>query len=258
MTRTKITSRHGDGAEYRFKIDAYSPETIPMERLAQYMAEFAKLLGERDSVHFRKVTKGSTVLNARVEREAAPKVRDRIASIRSGVAAGDTQRAYKALNKLLRDDNAVGILRDNSKAGAVVRFPGREAEEEQFQSINQQGSVDGILTGIKGNDATVHLTIVSGEEQITGCETNRSLAKRLAAKLYEPIRLFGRGRWQRDAEGNWSLKTFRVESFDALEERSLSEALEAMRGIPTEWDGNSLTEIASMRTGFGSKRNGGH
>jgi hypothetical protein len=258
MTRTKTTKGHGEWAEYRFKIDAYSPETIPMERLAQYMAEFAKLLGESDSVHFRNLTKGSTVLNVKVEREAVPKVRDRVANVCSGAGPGDAQRAYKALNKLLRDDNAVGILRDSSTAGVVIKFPGREVEEEQFHSINQHGSVDGILTGIKGSDETVHLTIVSGEEQITGCETNRSLAKRLAAKLYEPIRLFGRGRWQRDAEGNWSLKSFKVESFDALEDRSLSDALEVMRGIPTEWDDDSLTEIASMRAGLGSKRNGGH
>lgn len=31
--------------EYRLKIDAYSPQTIPMERLAMYLAALAKLLG---------------------------------------------------------------------------------------------------------------------------------------------------------------------------------------------------------------------
>ena len=28
----------------RFKIDVFTPETLPMERLAEYMLQFAKLL----------------------------------------------------------------------------------------------------------------------------------------------------------------------------------------------------------------------
>jgi len=35
-----------------FVIDAYSPETLPMSRLAEYMAQLATLLGEKDHVHF--------------------------------------------------------------------------------------------------------------------------------------------------------------------------------------------------------------
>jgi hypothetical protein len=229
-----------------------------MDRLAQYMAEFAKLLGEKDAVHFGGLTKGSTILNVKVEREAAPKVRDRVATVRSGNCSGDTQRAYRALNKLLRDDNAVGMLRDKSPSVVVIKFPGREIEEEQFYSISQHGSVDGIVTGIKGSDETVHITILSGDQQIVGFETTRIIAKKLGAKFDEPVRLFGRGRWQRDVEGNWTLKYFRVESFEALEDMPLADALDLMRKIPTEWNDSALAEIGAMRSGPGGKRNGGH
>ena len=34
------------GAEYRFSIDAYTPATMPMARLAEYMAQLALILGE--------------------------------------------------------------------------------------------------------------------------------------------------------------------------------------------------------------------
>ena len=37
---------------YRLKIDAYTPETMPMGRLAEYMADLAVILGERAAVHF--------------------------------------------------------------------------------------------------------------------------------------------------------------------------------------------------------------
>ena len=38
--------------QYRLRIDAFSVENLPMARLAEYMTELAKLLGEREHVHF--------------------------------------------------------------------------------------------------------------------------------------------------------------------------------------------------------------
>ncbi len=247
-----------EGAQYRFRIDAFSPETIPMKRLAQYMAELADLLGERTAVHFQKLTKGSTILNARIDREAVPKVRDRVSLVRSGDAPAESMRAYNALNTLLRDDNAVGILRDAAPRGIIVRFPGREVAEEKFASVRQHGSIDGIVTGIRGKDDTIHITINSEGQQVSGCETTRAIAKQLGAKLFEPVRLFGRGRWSRDADGAWTLITFKIESFDALQDIPLPNALAELRDIPTDWNDSALSEIDAMRHGKGSKRNGGH
>lgn len=46
--------------EYVFWIDAYTPATIPMERLAEYLTALAKMLGHGGSVHFNRLEKGST------------------------------------------------------------------------------------------------------------------------------------------------------------------------------------------------------
>lgn len=260
MALPRKTKKSGpvEGTEYRFKIDAYNPETMPMARLAQYMAELANLLGERNAVHFRRVTRGSTVLNAKIDREAAPKVRERVVSVRAGDAPSEPARAFNALNKLLRDDNAVGVLRDAAPRGVVVRFPGRELAEEKFASIRQQGSIDGIVTGIRGKDDTIHITINSEGQQMSGLETNRTIAKQLGSKLFEPVRLFGRGRWARDADGVWSLVIFKIESFDALQDVPLASALADIRAIPTEWGDDAYGELDELRHGQGSKRNGGH
>jgi hypothetical protein len=256
-TPRKRKAGRSDGTEYHFKIDAYSPATMPMGRLAQYMAELAVLFGERDSVHFRSLTKGSTVLNARIDREAAPKVRDRVVAVRAGDASGDPLRAFHALNKLLRADNATGVLRDAAPRGVVVRFPGRELTEEKF-TIKQQGSIDGIVTGIRGKDKSIHITLQSESQQISGCEATRAVAKQLGAKLFEPVRLFGRGRWSRDADGTWTLEHFRVESFEALQDVSLTDALAILRDIPTEWGDDAYEELTEMRKGPGGNKNGGH
>jgi hypothetical protein len=258
MPRKPKTRSRSECAEYRFKIDAYTPETMPMWRLAQYMAELADLLGERGSVHFRRITRGSTVLNARIDREAAPKVRDRVVSVRAGDAPAEPMRAYKAMNKLLMDDNAIGVLRDASPRGIVVRFPGRELVEEQFPVIRQHGSIDGIITGIRGKDETIHITLNSEGQQISGCETNRTIAKQLGAKIFEPVRLFGRGTWTRDADGVWLLKFFKIESFEVLQDVPLTAALASLRAIPTEWDDDAYRQLDELRHGRRNKRNGGH
>lgn len=124
--------------------------------------------------------------------------------------------------------------------------------------MRQHGSIDGIITGIRGKDETIHITLQSEGQQISGIETNRTIAKQLGAKLFEPVRLFGRGRWARDADGNWSLVAFKVESFEGLRDVPLSTALEELRSIPTEWTDKSYGELGMIRHGPTGKRNGGH
>jgi hypothetical protein len=256
----KVKSAGRDKNEFRFKIDAYTPETIPMTRLAEYMSQLALLLGEPAAVHFRRLTKGSTVLNAKVDREAAPKVRDRVARVRSGDAPAEPMKAFAALNVLLRNDDAIGVLRDASPHGVVIRFPGRELTQEKVTSLRQHGYIDGIITGIRGKDATAHVILQSEGQQIAGCEIrDRALAKQLAAKYWEPVRLFGRGKWSRDADGNWRLEDFKVESFEALDDAPLGEALKQLRAIPTEWGDDEYRRLIELRHGpEGGKRNGGH
>ncbi len=113
-----------DQPEYRFKIDAYTPETFPMARLAAYMGDLAVLLGEKEHVHFVRLEPGSTVLVQRIDRESAPRVRDRIRALRpsEGQGAGDALSAFKAIDRRLAEDNATGELCGDGGA-QIIRFP---------------------------------------------------------------------------------------------------------------------------------------
>ena len=75
-----------DDKKLIFYIDAYSPETIPMAKLAEYMADFAALLGKEQGVHFDHLESGSTTIVSRVEYEDLPKVTTRLNDIRQGTA----------------------------------------------------------------------------------------------------------------------------------------------------------------------------
>jgi hypothetical protein len=56
----------GEGV-YELYIDSFTPETIPMSRLAEYMASLAELLGHSEHVHFGKLKPGSLSVAALVD-----------------------------------------------------------------------------------------------------------------------------------------------------------------------------------------------
>ena len=220
-----------EGCEYRFLIDAYSPDTLPMSRLAEYMADLARLLGKSERVHFVRLEPGSTVLVQIVEPEAAPEVRDRIQALANDKAPDDAANAFKALNRYLAVDNAIGSLREGGGA-EVIRFPGREQLAPlTFGAFNQPGVLDGILIRVGGRDDTVPVHLRDGDK-IHTCNATRAMAKRLAVHLYGPtLRVQGDGRWERDADGGWLMKRFNITEFGELDDAPLSEVAERLRDV---------------------------
>lgn len=143
--------------EYRFRIDAFTPATMPMARLAEYMADLASLLGHAERVHFVRVEEGSVVLVQQIDPEGAPVVEARVKGIGCGEGHSDARRAFQALDQRLAQDNATGVLLEPTGA-EVIRFLGRDrAKPVVYGSFRQQGSIDGILVRIGGKDESVHL-----------------------------------------------------------------------------------------------------
>ena len=77
------------------------------------------------------------------------------------------------------------------------------------------------------------LLYVEGRE-IAGCHANRTIAKELAKNLFEPVRLFGEGRWDRGIDGTWNLVGFTVDRFDVLQESTFSKTIMTLRGFEGE------------------------
>lgn len=227
--------------EYRFRIDAYTPDTIPMARLAEYMQDLATLLGEKEHVHFVRLEEGSTVLVQKIDRESIPKVSSRISAINvtEGEGAEDALRAFKAIDRRLAEDNAVGHLYRNDGA-EIIYFPGCEkAKPLTFGAFNQPGSLDGLLIKIGGRDETVPVHLQEGSA-VHICNATRDMARRLAPHLFAgTLRVYGTGRWERDAEGNWDLKRFNITDFEVLEDAPLSAIVARLREVP----GNGWKEI---------------
>jgi len=244
---------------YTLCIKAYTPETIPMERLARYMQNLAAMLGHQNAVHFHKLKLGSTHIVTKIDHEDVPKVASHLSKMREGEGSPEAKKAQAEIDKLLSQDNATGfVYEDNDEGAEIITFPGvSRPRPVSYGPFNQEGSIDGILISVSGADQTVHIQLQNGDIKYTGIETNRDIARNLAKHMYEPVRIFGTGRWLRDQEGNWILKTFRVDKFIALADDDLKDAIEKMREIEgSEWR-NMDDPIAALKS-LRDKGNGLH
>jgi hypothetical protein len=235
------------GEEFRFKIDAFTRETIPLERLAEYLGELAVLFGENKAVHFVRLDAGSVVPVIKVEHEAAPKVRERIQAVAWGSGPGEALRAYRNINRKLRDDNAVGTVHE--EAGTeIIRFPGREEDGDDAIIVREQGTLDGEVIRVGGKTSLIPVTLQAEEQTLSYCFAKRPIAKELATRLFEPVRLFGVGRWVRDRNGIWNLDNFLIDRFEALSDEPLSSVLVSIGAIERgEWSSGSLEELRALR-----------
>jgi hypothetical protein len=227
-----------------FYIDAYSPETIPMAKLAEYMAEFAELLGKQHAVHFETVEPGSTQIVSRVEFEDVPKVKARLTEMRNGTAPKELVQLMAQIDNHLANDNAIGrVLFVEEEHGVpelgaratteLLAFPGRDRPKPlRYGPFSQDGHLDGVLIGVGGKDETISIRLHNGDVTYSHCDTTRTIARELGKHMFEPVRIHGVGRWMREADGVWTLNRFRIHRFEVLGKGSLLETVAALRAVP--------------------------
>jgi len=237
---------------YRFKIDGpYTPATMPMARLAEYMAEVAVILGERNYVHFVTLEASSTVLVHNVDAEAVPKVRDRVERTRRGEGPPEAMSAVRALNRKLREDNGKATL--NAESAEILVFPGREEVLPiRFAAFNQDGTLDGVVIRLGGRRELVPVHLESGPV-IHTCEARRNVAKLLAEHIFtSELRVKGTGRWLVDEFGTWQLEKFTISDFDVLDTEPLTSVVASLRGVQgSEWErlSDPWAELMKIRNG---------
>jgi hypothetical protein len=240
----------GEPVKYEFKIDVFTPETLPMARLAEYMADLANLLGNVEKVHFVRLKKGSTILVHEVEWEAAPKVVERIRAVRQAEAPPEAMKAYQSIDHRLASDNAIGRLIAPSRE-SIIEFPGRSRPTSAaYGPFTQPGSFDGIPIMIGGKTDPVPVHLEEGD-LIHLCYAPRAIAKRLAPYLFVgAVRVVGNGRWHRNPDSIWRMDRFIIAEFSPLNDESLGEAVAKLRtaaGKPEHED--VIAELDKIRHG---------
>jgi hypothetical protein len=237
--------------EFYLTIDAFTPSTIPLHRLAEYMADFAVLLGNEKSVHPGGLRKGSTILVAKVEWEAEPKVRERLQAVRSRSANDHTMEAAARLDDRLALDNAKGAITDPSGSKVVI-FPGRDRfQMPAFGPIHQPGTFQGVPIKVGGEKDPVPVHLEDGKEKYI-VHAKRGLAKEIAEHLFTGVvRVEGVGSWNRTATGAWEMKSFLAQSMQVIEDANIQKNLGELRSIESGWKKakDPLKQLEQLRHG---------
>ena len=236
--------------ELSFSIGPFTPETLPMARLAQYLSELATLLGEKEAVHFNRLVDGSAKAIVRVERAAVPAIRNRVAEVRRGGGPVAARRAYHRANSMLVHDRGSAALKDVTGA-VILEFPGGSETEQGFSGIIERGSIDGKVIRVGGKDeAWVPVLLQRGPIDYSGITARIEQARELGSKLQRPVRLFGTGKWTRTVGGEWLLNSFKVDDFIALKSDSFSSAMLGLRAVAgSAWGKNAVAELQALRHG---------
>ena len=236
---------------YHFVIDALVPDRVPMARLAEYIADLARLLGHKEHVHFDRVESGSLALVQQVEQSYYPLVQERLSAANGAEGApADVADAVESLNHRLAQDDATGRLRDD-RGAEVIYFPSRDKPQPQtFGPFKELCAFDGVLIRVGGKDDTVPVHLQAGDA-IHICNSTRAMARRLAPHLYQgTLRVWGEGRWEREANGRWKLIRFDISKFEQLDDAPIDEAVRRLREVEgSGWRrfDDPLAEIQRLR-----------
>ena len=231
--------------EYELYIDSFTPDTIPLARLADYVGSFAELLGYCEHVHFGNLKPGSLSIAARVDEVAQRKVDKRVDEVRFGGGPQPARKALRDIDDKLAEDNALGrIVRGKAK---LIEFPGRTRHaEEKLGPIEQPGSLEGEVIQIGGRDETINVHLKSGDH-VHVCVTSKAIARNLAPHIFSTtIRVRGVGTWARLASGTWILKRFEIATFELLDQTPLLKLFEGLRARLSPPEGGRVNPVDLM------------
>lgn len=216
----------------RLVIDAFTPDTLPMSRLAEYLREFANVLGCEANVHFDRVEKSSAALVSYSESTVTQKIRQRLEEVIEGSAPKPAMKANSTIDDMLAQDSGIGFIELNDSK--VIQFAGRSrAPQQRIGPVRRQSIIDGQIFQIGGKDETIniHLRNVQKPNETHRAEVSIDLARKLAPYfLLGRVRLFGEGDWYRTDSG-WviSPNTFTAHDFEPLDESNLSRTIGSVR-----------------------------
>ena len=112
--------------------------------------------------------------------------------------------------------------------------------------VQQLGTLDGKIEKVGGAKAwvPVQLRTLDGL-RITGCLAKRDVAKQLGNHLFEPVRLYGRGKWTRTHDGRWYMDEFLVDTFKIISGDPLPNVVAMLRTVKADWIANPVADILS-------------
>lgn len=223
--------------DYALHIKGVDLKSLPMTVVAEYIKEFANLLGESAKPVLNGIVKGSVVLRAKQQGDHPAITRNRLQTIDT-TSDSATAKSYQKLQTMLARDQARADVVDRQENVVVHFAPIDAANESKIESIiHDTGTIDGRVISITGADDTVHIKLINDQlQEYKVTVRDLDLAKELASKFRGPIvRVHVHGTWKRDINGKWVGHSIYADSVEDLEEDSLIDVMSQLKEHPGGW-----------------------
>lgn len=242
-----------DFEDISFVIPGYTPETMPLDRLIDYLQQMAVVLGDPENLHLIEIRKSSTAPVLRTPIATALAARERAQRVQRGEGTKRQTEAYNRIRHMIRRDAGATVSRERpallrTPTQVFLEIPAAPKDTGVVEGLRQFTTIDGQLTrvGGAGEDAALQVQQIDGRV-MSGFTAKRSLAKELATLLYEPVRLMGVGQWYRNEEAQWTLDRMLVQSYERLEDEDVLVTLERLRKLDVKWPTDAWDTLAAER-----------
>lgn len=235
------------GAEYRLVLEGFTPDTIPMARLAEYMQQLAKMLGQEAFVHFQRVENNCTALVSKIDRRDIGKVGARVRAIRSQSAPADAMKAFGTINNMVGEDGTTAVLRERS--ATIIRFPGTRPSQIQAFEVPDEGTVIGYLYMLSDARNEFHARIRLESGGTLMCTVTDEIAKKLREHLFEAVKVSGPGLWTRSPSGDWAPNKLDIKDVVGADSKNLRSIIDELRRLDIEWPEDAIESWGSLTDG---------
>lgn len=239
-----------DYEELSFVIPGHTPETMPLNRLIEYLQQMSVVLGDPENLHLVAIKSGSVAPVLHAPKAVAIEARDRAGRVQRGDGTRKQVDAYNRIRKMLRRDaRDAGRPAVLSSANKVfLEIPVAPDDLGILSGIRQATTIDGqlIRVGGAGEDAALQVQDMQGRI-MSGFTAKRAIAKDLAKLMWEPVRLNGIGQWARNGDGNWVLERMQIQSYERLDDEDLSLVIERLKSLNVEWPDDAVDRLRAER-----------
>ena len=241
-----------DAISYTFKIDDFTPESMPFGRLVEYYAEIKKMLGVAENLHLVGVFESSHGSAFAIDRNFETQLVKRLIAINEGTAPKTAIRAQSTINSMLREDGTSGAFFDKQNHN-VVQFPGNRSDDAAVYRTRDAASFSGELYHISGSKDDVKARVSTDAYGVVFCTTTREIGRALRDFLFEDVKVSGRGTWSRSAHGQWDIDDFTITDFTPVASGGLRESVDRLRKIKIDWPDDPIGLIREIEDNGGGQ-----
>jgi len=240
-------------ATFSLRIKGFTPENLPLSRMAEYVSALAELIGDDVQASFERVTKGSAQLKINIRDDDAEIAVNKIRLASSADEGSSARRGYEKIQSLLASDKTSAEFRPH-KGAVILNFPGAPKNVLRLATLKETGEINGRIIKVGGRDETIPISIRIPDGSVVSCTANVEMARKLKRYLLEPIDviLFGEGKWQRTESGAWEIIDFRILDVSEIDFANFDAELEKVRSAGSGWDDVDDVDAELERLRYGS------